>query len=46
MKDRKKFDIEIQKPNGEIETYKQHEIPLFLLMKALEVGEIKYFKVS
>lgn len=42
----KKFSIEIEKPNGEIELYKQHEIPLALLMRALQIGEIKYFKIS
>lgn len=46
MKDRRKFEIEIEKPNGEKELYKQHEIPFHLLLKAMEVGEILSFKVQ
>lgn len=42
-----KYKIEIEKPNGEIETYeKQLNAPLFLLLRAVEKCEIKSFKVS
>lgn len=42
-----KYKIEIEKPDGEIETYKkQEEVPLFLLLRAVEKCEIKSFKVS
>lgn len=42
-----KYKIEIEKPNGEIETYKkQEEVPLFLLLRAVEKCEIKSFKIS
>lgn len=42
-----KYKIEIEKSTGEIETYKkQEEVPLFLLLRAVEKCEIKSFKVS
>lgn len=42
-----KYKIEIEKPTGEIETYeKQEEVPLYLLLRAVEICEIKSFKVS
>lgn len=42
-----KFQIEIEKNGAEIEVYKkQTEVPLFLLLRALEKSEIKSFKIS
>ena len=42
-----KYKIEIEKPNGEIDIFKnQEEVPLFLLLRAVEKCEIKSFKVS
>lgn len=42
-----KFQIEIEKNGAEIEVYKkQTEVPLFLLLRALEKCEIKSFKIS
>lgn len=42
-----KYRIEIEKINGESEFYKkQDEVPLFLLLRALEKCEIKWFKIS
>lgn len=42
-----KFKIEIEKPDGEIESYKKQENPpLFLLLKGVEKGEIESFKIS
>lgn len=42
-----KFQIEIEKNGAEIEVYKkQIEVPLFLLLRALEKSEIKSFKIS
>lgn len=42
-----KYNIEIEKPTGEIETYKKLEVvPLYLLLRAVEKCEIKSFKVS
>lgn len=42
-----KYRIEIIKSDGESEFYKkQDEVPLFLLLKALEKCEIQSFKIS
>lgn len=42
-----KYRIEIEKEGAENETYKkQTEVPLFLLLRALEKCEIKSFKIS
>lgn len=42
-----KYRIEIIKSDGESEFYKkQDEVPLFLLLRALEKCEIKSFKIS
>ena len=46
-----KLKIEIEKPNGEIETYKSTEnppvtLPVLLLLKGVQKDEIKSFKIS
>lgn len=42
-----KYRIEIIKSDGESEIYKkQDEVPLFLLLRALEKCEIQSFKIS
>lgn len=42
-----KYRIEIIKSDGESEFYKkQDEVPLFLLLRALEICEIQSFKIS
>lgn len=42
-----KFKIEIEKNGAENEVYKkQTDVPLFLLLRALEKSEIKSFKIS
>jgi hypothetical protein len=42
-----KYRIEIIKSDGESEFYKkQEEVPLFLLLRALEKCEIKSFTIS
>lgn len=42
-----KFKIEIEKNGAENEVYKkQTDVPLFLLLRALEKCEIKSFKIS
>lgn len=42
-----KYKIEIEKNGAENEVYKkQTDVPLFLLLRALEKCEIKSFKIS
>lgn len=42
-----KYRIELEKNGAENEVYKkQEEVPLFLLLRALEKCEIKSFKIS
>lgn len=42
-----KYKIEIEKNGAEIEVYKkQTNVPLFLLLRALDKSEIKSFKIS
>lgn len=42
-----KYRIEIERNGEEIEVYKkQEEVPLFLLLRALEKCEIESFKIS
>ena len=42
-----KFKIEIEKNGAENEVYKkQTDVPLFLLLRALEKSVIKSFKIS
>lgn len=42
-----KYKIEIEKNGVEIEVYnKQTDVPLFLLLRALEKSEIKSFTIS
>lgn len=42
-----KYRIEIEKKDAENEVYKkQDEVPLFLLLRALEKCEIESFKIS
>lgn len=42
-----KYKIEIEKNGAENEVYKkQPDVPLFLLLRALEKSEIKSFKIS